>query len=1083
MIILIFLCYELCYHAVTSMQCLQCAMLEGWPTVCPDDGVLESLEVWDACMTWTLDNGTVVLQNFVMAEDDCTEDRLEFWGKKYLDIVWNSTGTAECCYEDGCNDNRPNTTTVVTTPSTSPTFQETSRVHPTSLQPITNTEEYTANEETKATDSIDEVKNEKSQCDQCKDIEYSECIDDKIGVFRLQGFGEMVKKMARINRHLKCSCKTGFLPLYTNGVLEKCVDPIIKTSGIYGRCLVQEHCDGLMNAECMLDKELAEYQGFEDYKTCQCKRNTETAEVDDDGLITQCVPRYDIGESVCEKDSDCDIFGNAYCSKSDEEIGNSDDENENPEKDRTETGAGEEDESGSSSNNMNNNINNNGRKKRESFSCVCKEGSVYDKTQCKSERVANQEFPVIDFEEKPSIGQECLMNSDCLVTNSICVKEQGSNENTNEVSTAPSENNSNGKEPPNCPGGTNTNCNNGVCTITCSGSNNNNNNNNNGRVVREAGGMCGCKPGYRPVLDKSNYLTGCLSEEIGRPETQLSFLQDLPEPPINEEKGDRFAQESQEDEKEPNKENLNEILDAVTEDQKELEPSTESKDEQLDITSHEREKTTLRIDDDDKTTKIANEAEKEPSSGLFTELIPDEDGTTESGIKSCRLEFNQGLAKPFKEPITQTAVSVFFLKWDSSPRNGDGAVVRMSLNEAKERFYSFHILKNRRLSISVGTASYGKIRVRKVAATRIDTEINRLYWSEWWVAYKSGKILIGTVEDHDLTNPLLAWIDHDHPLPAIEVIEFDGYRTKAKFKADCFENILRPDACSANSDCDQLPKTQCRTTEDDIVGIYKATCQCMPGYHPIPSPVRNAAVGCYDPIVTTQTVGGKCTDQRHCAALPNTECTPVQGMSVCQCKRRTRPRTPDPATGLVLGCQVDDKRVSESRDSCMSESKLYRDKDWVPGFRVPLEEDEISAGAYKTAFYARFPEAGSLIVRLISEDLDQEHLYSVHYTTDGTISIYDNYVLKHWIGNFPKEVLKKQGKGFTQITELNSWVGLWVKVRFLPHTGTTIHAGVLGSEHGAVEWTDSSETAIQNIAFTGFGTYTNVEVFADCYLT
>ena len=75
MIILIFLCYELCYHAVTSMQCLQCAMLEGWPTVCPDDGVLESLEVWDACMTWTLDNGTVVLQNFVMAEDDCTEDR------------------------------------------------------------------------------------------------------------------------------------------------------------------------------------------------------------------------------------------------------------------------------------------------------------------------------------------------------------------------------------------------------------------------------------------------------------------------------------------------------------------------------------------------------------------------------------------------------------------------------------------------------------------------------------------------------------------------------------------------------------------------------------------------------------------------------------------------------------------------------------------------------------------------------------------------------------------------------------------------------------------------------------------------
>ena len=36
------------------------------PPRCPQDGVLDSLDDWTACMTWTLDNGTTVLSNFVM---------------------------------------------------------------------------------------------------------------------------------------------------------------------------------------------------------------------------------------------------------------------------------------------------------------------------------------------------------------------------------------------------------------------------------------------------------------------------------------------------------------------------------------------------------------------------------------------------------------------------------------------------------------------------------------------------------------------------------------------------------------------------------------------------------------------------------------------------------------------------------------------------------------------------------------------------------------------------------------------------------------------------------------------------------
>ena len=273
-------------------------------------------------------------------------------------------------------------------------------------------------------------------------------------------------------------------------------------------------------------------------------------------------------------------------------------------------------------------------------------------------------------------------------------------------------------------------------------------------------------------------------------------------------------------------------------------------------------------------------------------------------------------------------------------------------------------------------------------------------------------------------------------------------------------------------------------TEENIAGLYVATCQCMPGYLPIPMPARAIGKGCFDPIVATQTVGGKCEDQRHCADLDNTECKAVADMSVCLCKRRTRPRTPDPDTGLVLGCDLQENRVVQSRESCQNEANLRRDLNWVPGYRVELEEDEMSAKTFKTAFYVKFPTSGSssLIVRLVADTLDPEHVYSVYFKTDGTISIYENYFNKHWLGNFPKEILKQEIVHVVELTDTNSWVGLWIKVRFLSHIGTTVQAGVLGSKEDTVEWTDSTETAIKNIRYGGYGTPGNVDIFSDCYL-
>ena len=143
----------------------------------------------------------------------------------------------------------------------------------------------------------------------------------------------------------------------------------------------------------------------------------------------------------------------------------------------------------------------------------------------------------------------------------------------------------------------------------------------------------------------------------------------------------------------------------------------------------------------------------------------------------------------------------------------------------------------------------------------------------------------------------------------------------------------------------------------------------------------------------------------------------------------------------------------------------------------------MSAGTLKAGFYAKFPRPGSLVVRLISEDLNPDHVYSVYFKTDGSISIYENYLTKHWLGNFHKEKLRIKASDFDDLLQHNTWIGLWVKARFLPEIGTTIQAGLISSSQTSVEWTDSSETALRNVAVAGFGTYEDVLVSADCYLS
>ena len=167
-------------------------------------------------MTWTLDNGTIVMQNFAKDEvkdisvlnsvelcvKDCSADKLRYWGGEYLKLVWNMTGEAECCYSDGCNDNReekPSTTTTTTT--------------------TTSTSTSTSTTTSTTTVTVD--------CRNCPSVEWSLCNS----LLR----NKNIPPHPILTKSSGCSCLPGFLPIFDEHGLSRCLDPIVKTSSVYAR--------------------------------------------------------------------------------------------------------------------------------------------------------------------------------------------------------------------------------------------------------------------------------------------------------------------------------------------------------------------------------------------------------------------------------------------------------------------------------------------------------------------------------------------------------------------------------------------------------------------------------------------------------------------------------------------------------------------------------------------------------------------------------------------------------------------------------------------------------------------------------
>ena len=86
----------------TSITCWQCASTDG--KMCPKEAKSFTSGTHDACITWRLGNGTILLQNLVNAQEECTDEKVSFWSQ-FVDLYYKTYGgSVSCCYADNCND-------------------------------------------------------------------------------------------------------------------------------------------------------------------------------------------------------------------------------------------------------------------------------------------------------------------------------------------------------------------------------------------------------------------------------------------------------------------------------------------------------------------------------------------------------------------------------------------------------------------------------------------------------------------------------------------------------------------------------------------------------------------------------------------------------------------------------------------------------------------------------------------------------------------------------------------------------------------------------------------------------------------
>ena len=96
-----FLLTSILWTPINAIQCWQCAAVDG--RKCPQDATIVNSLAHDACITWRVGNGTVLLQNLVRLNEECSPSKVNFWSN-FIDLYYRgSGGTVQCCSGDGCN--------------------------------------------------------------------------------------------------------------------------------------------------------------------------------------------------------------------------------------------------------------------------------------------------------------------------------------------------------------------------------------------------------------------------------------------------------------------------------------------------------------------------------------------------------------------------------------------------------------------------------------------------------------------------------------------------------------------------------------------------------------------------------------------------------------------------------------------------------------------------------------------------------------------------------------------------------------------------------------------------------------------
>jgi len=425
-------------------------------------------------------------------------------------------------------------------------------------------------------------------------------------------------------------------------------------------------------------------------------------------------------------------------------------------------------------------------------------------------------------------------------------------------------------------------------------------------------------------------------------------------------------------------------------------------------------------------------------------------------------------------------VSVFYAKTINKHGNNQGVVARLKTRNGKDKFYSIQILGYNIVALFLGSTIRGKLRLNRKSRIKYNHILNADNYVGWWVGYVGDHVVTGQLGVHHLNNPLIKWKDSEVE-PDIEELVLEGKGVGSMFRAGCtdFTRLVPAGVCRENTTC-PLPNTQCTEMAGDL--LLPFMCECMQGYQPIPHPLRTIERGCYDPIESARTVGGKCLVQKHCDPLPNTICGPTvsETVKVCQCVHGTKPSPSDSSSGLVLGCQGLDPDDLTSMASCSRKIEMKRELAWTPRDRITLKDDTLATRTKYAAFYVNFHQTvkeTSLLVRLMSGDLSEEKFYSVHISSAGEVGIFENFKVHHWLGDFKKE--ERRAKVQTAGIIKGEWIGMWVRVEYVVHLGTRVEVGYLAGQP-TISWTDSASNNIQDISVAGFGATHNLDLNIDC---